>query len=118
MDELVADDDAADGTSAFFVSYQALSDECEPYAFVARDADDTWWRLPEDERFYFATVGHPNELIDDSASCAEKHYFSAIFTLIITRKYLGGFGLCKISNYIKKWLYLNLSKKIHLHKYR
>merc|ERR1719471_1512287 len=77
MDEIVSNDDSSSGTSAFYVSYQDLSAECEPYAFVARDVDGSWWRLPEDERFYFATVDHPNSLIDDSAACAENHYFNA-----------------------------------------
>jgi len=76
MDQIVASDDSS-GTSAFFVSYQPMSDECEPYAFVAKDVDGSWWRLPEDERFYFSTVDHPDALIDESATCAENHYFNA-----------------------------------------
>jgi len=76
MDEIVSND-AATGTSAFYRSDQPLSAECEPYAFVAMDSTGTLWRLPENERYYFATVDHPDSLIDGSATCAENHYYDA-----------------------------------------
>merc|ERR1719471_1683502 len=77
MDTVVENSDSESGTSAFFSKYMPRADECEPYAFVAKDASGTWWRLPEDERYFFATVDHPDALRDGSASCAENHYFNA-----------------------------------------
>merc|ERR1719221_378872 len=49
---------------------------CAPYAFIARDESGAWWRLPEDERYYFGLVDHPNNLKDGSAQCDENHYFN------------------------------------------
>jgi len=64
-----------DGGSGFFRSIQSKTSECEPYAFIARDESGTWWRLPEDERYYFGTVDHPNALREETANCMENHYF-------------------------------------------
>jgi len=65
------------GTSAFFRADLPKSSECEPYAFIVKGLNGNWWRLPEDPRYYFATVDDPDKLIlnDGSANCMENHYF-------------------------------------------
>eukprot|EP01084_Bolivina_argentea_P065160 118783_1 len=65
-----------DYSSGFFRVNLNSTTECEPYAFLVKDINDgSWWRLPEDERYYFATVNKPTDLLDGTANCMENHYF-------------------------------------------
>ena len=62
-------------STGFFRVEANKTTECEPYAFIAKDRNNDWWRLPEDERYYFSTVDHSDELVEGTADCVENHYF-------------------------------------------
>ena len=94
---LVMDLYVGDGASGFYnFSVSPLPSECEPYAFIAKDTNGDWWRLPEDERYYFATVGHPDNLIDGSAGCDENHYFYTGTQWVAN----GAYNLTNSKNYV------------------
>ena len=45
---------------------------CQPYAFICKTSNDNYYRLPEDENYYFGTEWLDNSWVD---SCKENHYY-------------------------------------------
>mmetsp|Transcript_8161 Transcript_8161/g.18230 ORF Transcript_8161/g.18230 Transcript_8161/m.18230 type:complete len:481 (-) Transcript_8161:81-1523(-) len=64
-----------DSASGFYLKEVPLSSSCEPYAFIAKDQQGDWHRLPEEEVYYFGTASNPQALVDGTASCSENHYY-------------------------------------------